>query len=85
VAEVDCTVDGAPVATTDAMSGVAATTCASISGPAYGFAIGTNTFSSSADDVAGNHADGLDELRRPRDRRRPLHAHDPLRPELGGL
>lgn len=42
----------------DALSGLdaAATSCAAITGPAYQFAVGTNTFSASATDVAGNHA-----------------------------
>jgi hypothetical protein len=52
---VDATVNIACDAS-DALSGIAATTCTAITGPAYGFATGQNTFSSSADDVAGNHA-----------------------------
>jgi hypothetical protein len=45
-------------AASDALSGLdaAATTCASISGPAYRFALGTNTFTASAADVARNRA-----------------------------
>lgn len=41
-------------AATDALSGVAATTCADVSGPAYSFALGANTFSATATDVADN-------------------------------
>jgi hypothetical protein len=54
---VDAAVDIACSAS-DGLSGIdaAATRCASISGPAYRFAIGTNTFSASAADVAGNRA-----------------------------
>jgi hypothetical protein len=33
---------------------VASTTCANIVGPAYNFAVGLNTFSATATDVAGN-------------------------------
>jgi HYR domain/PKD domain len=39
---------------TDGGSGVASTTCAGITGPAYSFALGTNTFSATATDAAGN-------------------------------
>jgi hypothetical protein len=39
----------------DAMSGVASSTCAPISGAAYEFALGINTFSATASDNAGNH------------------------------
>ncbi len=38
----------------DAMSGLASSTCANISGAAYAFAIGTNTYAASAQDNAGN-------------------------------
>lgn len=38
----------------DALSGLASSTCANVNGPAYTFAIGTNTYSASATDVAGN-------------------------------
>lgn len=38
----------------DAMSGLASTTCANVNGDAYTFALGTNTFSASAQDNAGN-------------------------------
>jgi hypothetical protein len=41
-------------AATDSGSGVAATTCANITGPAYSFAVGANNFSATATDVAGN-------------------------------
>ncbi len=43
---------------TDGLSGIdaAATRCESITGPAYGFALGTNTFAATAADVAGNTA-----------------------------
>jgi hypothetical protein len=43
-------------AATDALSGVAATSCQSISGPAYSFNIGLNSFSATATDNAGNTA-----------------------------
>jgi len=39
---------------TDSLSGVASSTCRTISGPAYAFNLGSNTFSASAADVAGN-------------------------------
>jgi hypothetical protein len=54
---VDATIDIACSAT-DALSGIdsAATRCDSISGPAYRFAAGTNTFSATAADIAGNTA-----------------------------
>jgi hypothetical protein len=42
----------------DAESGIASTTCADITGPAYNFAIGVNTFSATATDAAGNVATG---------------------------
>jgi hypothetical protein len=40
----------------DALSGVAATTCATISGPAWSFGLGTTTGSATASDRAGNTA-----------------------------
>jgi hypothetical protein len=52
---VDATVSIA-CAASDALSGLAASTCAPVTGPAYRFAVGTNTFSASAADVAGNQA-----------------------------
>jgi hypothetical protein len=54
---VDATVD-IWCAASDALSGLdsAATDCTSIRGPAYRFAIGTNTFTASAADIAGNRA-----------------------------
>ena len=39
---------------TDALSGISTTTCASIAGPASGFAVGSNTFTATATDAAGN-------------------------------
>lgn len=42
---------------TDAV-GVVSSTCANISGPAYTFALGTNTFSATATDAAGNTGSG---------------------------
>jgi hypothetical protein len=39
---------------TDAQSGVAASTCADVTGPAYSFALGTNTLTATATDNAGN-------------------------------
>ena len=38
----------------DALSGIATNTCQSISGPAYLFVIGTNTYAAVATDKAGN-------------------------------
>jgi hypothetical protein len=38
----------------DSLSGVASSTCKNISGPAYSFAVGTNSFSAQATDNAGN-------------------------------
>ncbi len=43
---------------TDATSGVASTTCADIAGPAYSFAVGTNSFGANATDNAGNTGSG---------------------------
>ena len=42
----------------DGLSGVASSTCANVSGPAYNFAIGTNTYSAGAADKAGNTGAG---------------------------
>lgn len=42
----------------DAVSGVASTTCADISGPAWSFALGSNSFSATATDNAGNTGSG---------------------------
>jgi 1-phosphatidylinositol phosphodiesterase len=39
---------------TDSLSGVASSTCKDISGPAYTFAVGSNSFSAQATDTAGN-------------------------------
>jgi hypothetical protein len=39
---------------TDTLSGLASSNCAPIQGNAYGFALGTNTFSATASDNAGN-------------------------------
>lgn len=41
---------------TDALSGIATSTCAPITGPAWGFGVGTTTRSASATDLAGNAA-----------------------------
>jgi len=41
-------------AASDAMSGLASTTCANVSGPAYAYIIGANSYSATAKDVAGN-------------------------------
>ena len=43
---------------TDAGSGVQSTTCADITGPAYNFDLGTNSFSATATDYAGNVGSG---------------------------
>lgn len=43
---------------TDALSGVAASTCTDVTGPAYSFALGSNTFSATATDNAGNTGSG---------------------------
>ena len=43
---------------TDGLSGVASSTCQSVAGPAYGFALGTNAFSAAATDRAGNTGSG---------------------------
>ena len=45
-------------AASDNLSGVASNTCANISGPAYTFTLGTNSFSASATDQAGNTGGG---------------------------
>jgi hypothetical protein len=42
----------------DSLSGVAATTCVNVSGPAYSFNLGTDTFSATATDKAGNVGTG---------------------------
>ncbi len=42
----------------DALSGIDTTTCQNITGPAYSFALGNNSFGASATDKAGNSADG---------------------------
>jgi hypothetical protein len=43
---------------TDALSGVAASTCQTVAGPAYTYALGDNSFSASATDKAGNEGSG---------------------------
>jgi hypothetical protein len=43
---------------TDALSGVASTTCENITGPAYSFGLGNHTYSATATDNAGNIGDG---------------------------
>lgn len=43
---------------TDVGSGVVSTTCKNFNGPAYSFALGTNTFSATATDAAGNVGTG---------------------------
>lgn len=48
---IDCTA-------TDSGSGVESSTCADITGPAYTFALGANTFSATATDLAGNTGTG---------------------------
>jgi hypothetical protein len=45
-------------AATDALSGIASSTCQDVSGPAYSFSLGTNTFSATAIDKAGNAGSG---------------------------
>jgi hypothetical protein len=45
-------------AASDALSGVAATSCHDVTGPAYSFALGANTVTSSATDNAGNTGNG---------------------------
>jgi len=42
----------------DALSGIASTTCANVTGPAYSFGLGSHTFSATATDKAGNTAGG---------------------------
>jgi hypothetical protein len=42
----------------DALSGVASSTCSDVTGPAYSFALGSNTFSATAIDNAGNTGSG---------------------------
>jgi hypothetical protein len=41
-------------AASDALSGIATNTCANISGPAYSFTLGANSYSAQAADKAGN-------------------------------
>jgi hypothetical protein len=43
---------------TDALSGVATTTCVTINAPAFGFTLGANTVSATATDLAGNTGSG---------------------------
>jgi hypothetical protein len=43
----------------DSLSGVASSTCQNIRGPAYSFNLGSNTFSATATDKAGNLGSGL--------------------------
>ncbi len=45
-------------AASDDLSGVASTTCVDIGGPAYSFNVGSNTFTASATDNAGNVGNG---------------------------
>jgi hypothetical protein len=45
-------------AANDSLSGLASNTCANINGPAYTFTLGTNSFSASATDLAGNTGSG---------------------------
>jgi hypothetical protein len=45
-------------ASSDALSGVASDTCENLSGPAYAYAPGTNTFAATATDKAGNVGSG---------------------------
>lgn len=54
---VDQTVD-ITCSASDALSLVASDTCANVSGPAYGFALGTNNLSATATDNAGNVGSG---------------------------
>jgi hypothetical protein len=42
----------------DALSGLASSTCKDVTGPAYSFALGSNTLTATAVDNAGNTADG---------------------------
>lgn len=42
----------------DALSGVASSTCADVTGPAYSFGLGTHAYSADATDNAGNAASG---------------------------
>jgi endonuclease/exonuclease/phosphatase family metal-dependent hydrolase len=42
----------------DTLSGIASTTCANVSGPAYSFGVGSHTFSATATDRAGNSGSG---------------------------
>ena len=43
---------------TDALSGIASSTCQDITGPAYGFSLGSHTISATANDNAGNAGNG---------------------------
>ncbi len=45
-------------AAADNLSGVAATTCANVTGPAFSFGLGPHTFSATASDAAGNSGSG---------------------------
>jgi hypothetical protein len=45
-------------AAADTLSDIASTTCQNITGPAYNFPVGPNTFSASATDIAGNVGTG---------------------------
>ena len=58
----------------DALSGVASTTCANVSGPAYSFGLGSHTFSATATDRAGNTAGSLGHVHG------RSHIHEPLQP-----
>src|SRR5712664_414591 len=55
---ITCTAVDPPNANGTAASGLASTTCANVNAPAYTFPLGTNTFSASATDVAGNIGTG---------------------------
>ncbi|MFL6557226.1 MAG: OmpL47-type beta-barrel domain-containing protein, partial [Bacillus sp. (in: firmicutes)] len=46
----------------DSLSGVANSTCADISGPAYSFKLGNNAYSAQATDLAGNSSKGTTEF-----------------------
>jgi hypothetical protein len=63
----------------DNLSGVASSTCQSISGPAYNFTPGTNSFSATATDNAGNTVTGTTTLRAAGDLCRPLRAVQAVR------
>jgi hypothetical protein len=55
---ITCTAVDPPNANGTAGSGLALSTCVNVSGPAYSFPLGSNTFSASATDVAGNTGSG---------------------------